>query len=408
MLKNLLLGMMFLIVFSTIGQELAYNGNPDNSFFIARDLAFNGEHSAARDTLSSVLTKYPDYADVRNLLAKTHSWDGQYNKARKEFNRIISVEKTNKEVWVAAIKNEIYAKNYSTALGLSNKALLYLKEDVDLLNLQKIAYNKIYELQKETDFLLETKEEEVPKMLKNKIGFINSFDVFDIVYDPMIFSTIEFTRTTEYGKVIPRVTYANRFNANGLQFELDAYPKISKTLYAYTNYGYSNHPIFPKHRAGLELYANLPKAYEASLGMRYLDFETSAATIYTGSVGMYKGNYYFSIRPYITPRQDGPIGLSGNLLARKYLKNKYNYFGLNFSYGFTPEIIQLISNSDVILSETLLFVESQQLLLEYAFQGKTNTNQYRGLLGLTRQEFVFDAGQFFYAISAGLRYETNF
>ncbi|MGB5356839.1 MAG: YaiO family outer membrane beta-barrel protein, partial [Eudoraea sp.] len=125
-------------------------------------------------------------------------------------------------------------------------------------------------------------------------------------------------------------------------------------------------------------------------------------------VGMYTGNYYFSLRPYLTPRKDGPLGVSGNLIARKYLKDKNQYFGLNLSYGFTPEIIQIISNSDILLSETLLFVESQQLLMEYSFSGKSSVNRYRGMLGLTRQELIFDAGQFFYAISAGLRYETNF
>ncbi len=387
---------------------MAYNGNPDNSFFIARDLAFNGDHVAARDTLSLVLTKYPNYTDVRSLLAKTHSWDGHYDRARKEFNRILSSDKNNKEVWVAAIKNEIYAEDYYIALGLANKSLIYIKNDQELSDLQQLAYDKIYKKLEEADLIELSKNEKEIGVTRNKLGVINSLDVFDIVYDPMFFSTLEYTRTTELGKIIPRVTYANRFNTNGLQFEVDLYPKISKRLYAYANYGYSNHPIFPKHRAGLELYANLPNAYEASLGLRYLDFQTSAATILTGSAGMYTGNYYFSLRPYLTPRKNGPLGVSGNVLARKYLKTKYNYLGINLTYGFTPEIIQLISNSDVLLSETLLFVESQQVFAEYAFQGKRKLNQYRAMLGLTRQEFVFEAGEFFYAISAGIRYETNF
>ncbi|MGB5319258.1 YaiO family outer membrane beta-barrel protein [Eudoraea sp.] len=405
---SLLVGIFSLMFCTTWAQDLAYHGNPDNSFFIARDLAFSGNHLAARDTLSLVLTKYPDYTDVRNLLAKTHSWDGEYDLARKEFNRIISKDKTNKEVWIAAVKNEIYAENYYTALGLSNKALIFLMEDLDLLKLKEDTTKKIYEIQKDEEMLIALKEEAEGQVLRNRIGFINSFDVFDIVYDPMIFSAFEYTRTTQFGQIIPRITYANRFNTNGLQFELDLYPKISERFYAYANYGYSNQLIFPRHRAGLELYANLPKAFEASLGLRYLDFVTSAATIFTGSVGMYTGNYYFSLRPYLTPRKNGPLGVSGNLIARIYLKDKNQYFGLNLSYGFTPEIIQIISNSDILLSETLLFVESQQLLMEYSFSGKSSVNRYRGMLGLTRQELIFDAGQFFYAISAGLRYETNF
>jgi YaiO family outer membrane protein len=390
-------------------QELAYHGNPDTSFFIARDLAFEGQHSSARDTLQLILSKYPDYTDVRNLLAKTYSWDGNHNEARKHFNKITSVERRNKEVWIAAIKNEIYAENYTIALGLANKSLIFLKADPDLQALRTEIINEIYKQQnatKESD-AKELKEKEA-KTFKNRIGVINSVDVFDIVYDPMIYSGAEYIRETGIGKIIPRVNFSNRFNINGLQYEMDFYPKISKMFYAYTNYGYSNSQIFPNHRAGAELYANLPKALEVSAGIRYLDFVTSRALIYTGSAGLYSGNYYFSLRPYLTPRTDGPIGISGSLLARKYYQDRENYFGVNLILGYSPEIKQLISDSDIIIAQTLLFVESQQLLFEYQFTAKSLTNSYRASLGVTRQELVFDPGKFFWAISAGFRYHTKF
>jgi len=402
---------LFLVFFLYEGktQELAYHGNPDTSFFIARDLAFEGQHSSARDTLQLILSKYPDYTDVRNLLAKTYSWDGNHNEARKHFNKITSVERRNKEVWIAAIKNEIYAENYTIALGLANKSLIFLKADPDLQALRTEIINEIYKQQnatKESD-AKELKEKEA-KTFKNRIGVINSVDVFDIVYDPMIYSGAEYIRETGIGKIIPRVNFSNRFNINGLQYEMDFYPKISKMFYAYTNYGYSNSQIFPNHRAGAELYANLPKALEVSAGIRYLDFVTSRALIYTGSAGLYSGNYYFSLRPYLTPRTDGPIGISGSLLARKYYQDRENYFGVNLILGYSPEIKQLISDSDIIIAQTLLFVESQQLLFEYQFTAKSLTNSYRASLGVTRQELVFDPGKFFWAISAGFRYHTKF
>ncbi len=408
--RNIFLS-LFLVFFlhKGITQELAYQGNPDTSFFIARDLAFEGQHSIARDTLQLILSKYPDYTDVRNLLAKTYSWDGNHNEARKHFNKITSVERRNKEVWTAAIKNEIYAENYTIALGLANKSLIFLEADPDLQALRTEIINEIYKQQNATkkSDAKELKEKEA-KTFKNRIGVINSVDVFDIVYDPMIYSGAEYIRETGIGKIIPRVNFSNRFNTNGLQYEMDFYPKISKMFYAYTNYGYSNSQIFPNHRAGAELYANLPKALEVSAGIRYLDFVTSRAIIYTGSAGLYSGNYYFSLRPYLTPRTDGPIGISGSLLARKYYQDRENYFGVNLILGYSPEIKQLISDSDIIIAQTLLFVESQQLLFEYQFTAKSLTNSYRASLGVTRQELIFDPGKFFWAISAGFRYHTKF
>ena len=116
---------LLLLLFSALswvrGQDIAYNGDPDRSFFIARDLAFNGQRTVARDTLNKILAKYPDYSDVRNLLASTYSWDGNYEVARAHFNRITSIDRKNKEAWVAAIKNELYAKEYYLALGLEQQ-----------------------------------------------------------------------------------------------------------------------------------------------------------------------------------------------------------------------------------------------------------------------------------------------
>ncbi|MEN8789213.1 MAG: tetratricopeptide repeat protein, partial [Flavobacteriaceae bacterium] len=114
-------------------QEVSYMGDPDASFFKARELAFAGKHLSAQDTLKRILTRYPDYTDVRNLLAKTYSWDAKYDEARKHLNRITSTERQNREAWVAAIKNEIYAKDTYIALGLANKALQYLPEDQEIL-----------------------------------------------------------------------------------------------------------------------------------------------------------------------------------------------------------------------------------------------------------------------------------
>ncbi|WP_411030800.1 YaiO family outer membrane beta-barrel protein [Spongiimicrobium sp. 3-5] len=388
-----------------LAQEVAYAGDPDASFLIARDLAFDNNRIKARDTLKHILTTYPNYTDVRELLAKTYSWDGEYTEARKEFNKITSTVRDNKAVWIAAVKNEIYAKNYPTALGLVNKGLKYLQGDTDLLQLR----NKVLlEIDKgQAALSLAIRDSLEIKTFKNRVGLTNAFEVFDIVYEPMFNSSLEYRRDTRYGSAIPRINYSNRFDLNGLQYEVDLYPKFSKTFYGYLNYGYSDASIFPNHRIGAELYANLPKSIEASLGARYLDFTDSKATIFTGSLGLYRGNYYFSMRPYITPRSDNPTSFSGSLLARKYLRDGENYFGINLVYGNAPELKQLLVD-DVLLAESLLYIESQQILLEYQFTPKDRPNIYRAHLGLNRQELVFDEGTFFWAVTAGINYQTKF
>ena len=387
-------------------QEVAYEGNPDKSFLAARNLAFSGKRIEARDTLQHILSKYPDYTDVRGLLAKTYSWDGEYGEARKHFNRIISVERRNKEVWIAAIKNEIYANNYPTAIGLANKALRYLKNDTDLELLRSQVLENINKQGMEKESMPKDSMETVA--FKNRLGIYNALDVFSMVYDPMVYSSFEYKRDTKLGSIIPRVNYSNRFETKGVQYELDLHPKFSKTFHGYLNYGYSQSPIYPNHRFGADIYVNLPKSLEVSMGMRYLDFGKSNAQIITGSVGLYKGNYYFSLRPYITPPKDKEgIGFSGSLLVRRYLRDSENYLGINAVVGYAPELKQL-SLDNVLLAENLLYIKSQQLILEYQFKIKDRPNIYRANIGVTRQELVFDIGNFFWSLSTGFTYQFKF
>ena len=399
-----------LISFLGIAQEFEYNGNPDMSLQTAQNLAFSGKRTIAQDTLNRILTKYPDYNDVRNLLASTYSWDGEYDKARGHFNKSTSRDKTNKETWVAAIKNEIYAKEYYIALGLANKALSYNEADGQLLKLRDEILKNIpgsAESQLEIPAAnLKTFFEE-DKVFKNRLAISNAYEIFDIAYDPMIYSSLEYKRETKLGSIIPRVNFSNRFETNGIQYELDTYPKFSKNFYAYTNYAFSNSSIYPNHRAGLEFYANLPKSLEVSAGLRYLDFKDTKANIITGSVGLYRGNYYFSLRPYLTSGDDNPLGVSGTILGRKYLKDGDNYLGLLAGYGFTPDLNQL-RDGDELLAETLLYLESMHLRMEYQFSGKQQPHLYRAHLGIARQELAFDSGNFYWSLSAGFVYLVKF
>ena len=130
------------------GQDMALNDPKEEPWNRARVLAFEGNHISAQDTLVQFLDKYPSHTPARELLGRTYSWEGNYDHARKEFNTITSKERGKSEVWIAAIKNELYAKNNATALGLANKALYYLKQDEVIERLRNLALqnieNKVY------------------------------------------------------------------------------------------------------------------------------------------------------------------------------------------------------------------------------------------------------------------------
>jgi YaiO family outer membrane protein len=158
---------------------------------------------------------------------------------------------------------------------------------------------------------------------------------------------------------------------------------------------------------GGDVYYNHKSGIEFSAGGRFINFATKDVKSITNSLGYYTGNYYFSLRSYITPESDNLTNVSGNLLVRKYLKDAKNYMGVNAGVGFSPELRQFTSG-DQLLAETLLYIESQRLSFEYQFTSKNNLSAYRTNVGVLRQEQSFDPGTYFYSISAGLTYEFNF
>jgi YaiO family outer membrane protein len=429
------------------GQDVAYN-NVKLSYIEAHNLAYNGNHGKAQVMALDLLKENPEDSKARTLVARTYSWSGQYEKARREFNILTSETKDNREVWILAIKNELYAKNNATALGLANKALTYSKNDTELVRLAEMAKDRIInqeyaqkswidntgeaptkqnskssknnkegildeknsaatETKKEEAETMDKKSEETKKVPNNRVAIRNSFTVFDQRYEPMVFSTIEFRRRTLAGSLLPRINYSNRNGEHGLQYDIDFYPKFSKRFYAYLNYGYSDASIYPNHKLGGDLYVNLPGAMEFSAGGRYVSLDTRDITMITNSIGHYRGNYYFSLRSNIIPKDDSLIQFSGNLLVRKYLKDADNFLSFNIGMGYSPELRQLISG-DELLAETLLYIESQRMSLQYQFTGKQNPNIYSASVGVSRQELAFQSGSFVWAVSAGLAYQVQF
>ncbi len=163
--------------------------------------------------------------------------------------------------------------------------------------------------------------------------------------DPWQLAAVAIGARGPRGSAILRVNAARRFATNGAQVEADAYPRLSEHVYAYVNLGYSQSSIFPAWRSGAEVFASLPNAYEASLGYRQLRFSGLPVTLFTGAVGKYVGNYWFSLRPYVRSKRttagNGIVAsratsASVSLTARRYYEDADHFFGGRVGFGSTP------------------------------------------------------------------------
>lgn len=153
--------------------------------------------------------------------------------------------------------------------------------------------------------------------------------------DPWRLGSVSLSRRGARGSLIARINYANRFATDGVQVEADAYPRVSENVYLYLNAGYSSATIFPEWRVGGEAFTSLPQAWEASLGFRQLRFGGAPVTLFTGAVGKYVGNYWFSLRPYVRSKEGG-LSASAGLTARRYFEDGDHWMGVAASYGSSP------------------------------------------------------------------------
>lgn len=414
-MKNYLMALLFFVCALSFGQQV-FNGDPDRSFEIARELAFNKQRKQAQDTLLLILTKYPDYHDIRSFLASTYSWDESYKKAKGEFEYVLKHSPKRLDTWEAAIKNELWSEAPFSALKMSNKALAHFPGNPDILYLkasaEEASNNKEEALLTIESILRSHPNHEKSKTYKssliddlsnNAIGVTASVDVYSQSFDPMQYYLVKYVRQTKLGSIHSKINLSHRFASTGAQFEIDMYPRIAKGLYAYVNGGFSNSFLYPDFRYGAELYKSLPKSLEASLGFRALKY-SSTTTIYTGSIGWYYGNSYWSFRSYLTPGKHGS-SMSGTLNYRKYRSNADNYFSIDVGMGFSPDIYRFYFEGN---EGSIINLDSQKLNLGYYFTSNENKNSWGVKTGVSHQEISFDPGSYFWIYSISLSWNMKF
>ena len=380
----------------------------DELFQQARTAAFDKKNYPLATELSKkALIISPDYSDIRIFLGRVYTWWNKTDSGRECFKEVLDLEPGNEDAASAYADLEYWNDNPSEALLICENGLTFHPQSKVLL--LKRAKNLI-ELKRYKDasdglaglLKIDPKNAEARSLLekikdqraKNKIGISYDLATFDKQFDdPWHIVSLDYSRNTKAGSFIGRVNYANRFKTNALQFEADAYPRISKTFYSYVNVGISDKSgVFPQYRSGFSLYANLPKSFEAEAGLRYLYF-SDATWIYTSSIGKYFKNYWFNFRTYITPATES-VSNSYTFTTRYYFKET-NYFGVALGTGISPD-----ETANNIQLANLYKLKSYKVSADYRNTfGTLNTIllsfsilQQEYLPKVTGNEFLFSVG----------------
>ncbi len=341
-----------LIIFLNLSLSAQDSTSSDGLFQLARKAAFDEKNYPKAIELSKrALDISPKYSDIRIFLGRVYTWSNMYDSAKTAYEYVLSYDVNYEDAYAAYTDLEYWNDHNESALKLVNTGLTHHpKSETLLLKKAKIlfalrqfkesadAVNEVLKINKANTEARAFAERIKEAVANNRIGINYSYTTFDKQFaDPWHIISFDYGRQTKLGSFAARINYANRFKQNGLQYELDAYPRINKTFYSYVSLGYSNNVgVFPKYRAGLSLYMNLPKSYEAEVGTRYLYF-TDATWIYTLYLGKYYKNFLFGARTYLTP-SSSKISQSYNLMARYYYSgNADDYLHLNVGTGISPD-----------------------------------------------------------------------
>lgn len=404
----LLMGSL-IVVNNVVAQQVE---NIDTAFQEARELAFEGNREQARELAYRILDQSPNYHDVRILIARTYSWDEQYTDARRELNYVLDKVPDHKDALSALVDTNIWAEQPNQAVEVAITATRFYPTDEEL-NLKKaqayIANDDEREAQNALDAVDAINPSSTPSRELRRSLIISgqrytftaahTQDWFSDVFDPAAKSYVQLGRRTRYGSVIGRVNYSNRFDTKGIQPEIDFYPSLIDGWYGYLNAGFTTSSIYPQFRFGAELYKNLSNGFEASAGIRYLNFESGSVIIYTGSMSKYWRSWYFSARPFFTPSSVG-ISQSLNLTARHYFNGPRNYITLTGGFGFSPEERRF---QDV--SGNVFFVKSQYVGLNIFKALRYNTAIFGGI-DISNQELSFDPDRYIqiYTFNIGIQH----
>lgn len=336
-------------------QKTVYE-HPDSFFIIARDLAFNGDYSKSRKICFQILDSFPDYHDAAVLIGKSFAWEQKFDSARFYLKPLVERHPENSDAITALIDVEIWSDELPSALLLLNQEILKKPENLDYLYRRAKIYNLQGDIPKARTELkgilgLNSEHEEARKLLiqiehswnSNFISLDYSLETSKNPYPRQLqLSSFEYSKVLKKTTFIAGIHYGNS-NINGLsgtQIQFQAYPEIGNRMYAFLNYSHGFKSIYPKNRAAGEMYLSLAKDFEISAGLRYLQFDADSLKtnvyIITGSISKYAGNYWFSLRPYISPKVYG-LSQSASLEVRRYFKDSKNFAFALISYGNTPD-----------------------------------------------------------------------
>lgn len=137
--------------FNALGQEI----NVDSLLYETLELLKEKKYEQVKTNAQKALKIAPDYLDYNLVLGKAQEMTGEIDKARQNYEHVISQNKDYKTAFIYLFNLEFEAENYQRAKEVSETAIEY-HPDEDSFYFKKLStYQPLEDLQGEYTFIKE-------------------------------------------------------------------------------------------------------------------------------------------------------------------------------------------------------------------------------------------------------------
>ncbi|MCE3045104.1 YaiO family outer membrane beta-barrel protein [Legionella sp. 16cNR16C] len=354
----------------------------------------------------------PELVKVNQLIGQK-----KYEKAKVYLIQLLEIHSENTRYRIALADLYLSQHNDMQALLLINKGLRTQPRNIDLL-LKKGEINTIlreYAVAArvyQKVLMLSPDNRGARGMLNeissisprytygvNEIGIASDNAYVDDLHSIWDWSTLYYSRDTDWGRLGGRINYASRQSLNANQYEIDISPRFNRNIYADLMAAWSDQPaLFPDFTGAAEGYVNIPKFFELSAGAKYAQIASTYLSTYTGSFNLYPGSLWLSFRPfYFVPRDSNSKSYLYTGRVRKYFSTDDHYIGLGGGSGHSPDLADLLTVNFLVIKNSFINVN-------YTFPIFNHHLVVDLSAGYQRWQYPSDLVRRLYDGSLGLRY----
>ncbi len=342
---------VLIILIISILPLYSQTNNADSTFNLAINYSRAGNYEKAVEEAQKVLNTHPERFDVIIFIANLFAWQGNYETALIYIDRAYLLTQTAPELYDTWLNILLWSNNYKKLLEIAELAQQNnYQNNYNLVLKKTLAHKALAEYSAGIELIEMHKnllDSTAIKTLYNEMIIQKRTKAITILYSTDYFETntpeaqhsayIDFAQKLDKHILFARINYANRFNINDLQPEIDYYHVFKNGQYAYINYGLGiKQKLFPQHKGGFEYFIPFRKTFETSIGARIFYADGKNTYIITTHLSKYIANFWFSMRPfYVIHNRQKAITTVLNL--RYFGKNPINYWAVEFLYGNSPD-----------------------------------------------------------------------